>query len=117
MRYGKYIFISEDTILKMEEFFNKHGHISTFFGRLIPVVRQYISLPAGLSRMNLFVFSLFTSLGAGIWVAILAFLGYFLGGNEELIKEYLRYIIIVILISLAILVFWYYKKLKKAKVL
>ena len=117
MRYGKYILISEDTILKMEDFFNKHGHISTFFGRLIPVVRQYISLPAGLSRMNLFIFCLYTSLGAGIWVVILTVLGYYLGDNEGLVKEYLRYIIIVILISLAILVFWYYKKLKKAKVL
>ena len=101
----------------MEEFFKNHGHISTFSGRLIPAVRQYISFPAGLSRMNLFIFCLYTSLGAGIWVVILTVLGYYLGDNEGLIKEYLRYIIIVILISLAILVFWYYKKLKKAKVL
>jgi membrane protein DedA with SNARE-associated domain len=101
----------------MEEFFKNHGHISTFTGRLIPVVRQYISLPAGLARMNLLIFSIYTSLGAGIWVAILAVLGYYLGDNEALIKEYLRYIIVAILIALAILVFWYYKKLKKAKVL
>ena len=113
MRYGKYIFISEDTILKMEEFFNKHGHISTFFGRLIPVVRQYISLPAGLARMNLFVFSVFTSLGAGIWVAILAFLGYFLGGNEELIKEYLHQIIIALLVLIVFFSFLYYKFTKR----
>ena len=113
MRYGKYILISEDTILKMEDFFNKHGHISTFFGRLIPVVRQYISLPAGLSRMNLFVFSLFTSLGAGIWVAILAFLGYFLGGNEELIKEYLHQIIIALLVLIVVFSYLYYKFTKR----
>ncbi len=112
MKYGKYILISEETIERMEEFFKKHGHISTFSGRLIPVVRQYISLPAGLARMNLFVFSLYTSLGAGIWVIILTLLGYFLGGNEDLIKEYLHTIIIVILILLAILAFWYYKKQK-----
>ena len=113
MRYGKYFLISEDTILKMEDFFNKHGHISTFFGRLIPVVRQYISLPAGLSRMNLFVFSVFTSLGAGIWVAILAFLGYFLGGNEELIKEYLHQIIIALLVLIVIFTYLYYKFTKR----
>ena len=117
IKYGKYFFIKEPTIVKMEEFFKSHGHISTFSGRLIPAVRQYISFPAGLSRMNLFIFCLYTSLGAGIWVVILTVLGYYLGDNEGLVKEYLRYIIIVILISLAILVFWYYKKLKKAKVL
>lgn len=115
MKYGKYVLISEETILKMEDFFKKHGHISTFSGRLIPVVRQYISLPAGLARMNLFVFSLYTSLGAGIWVAILAVLGYYLGGNEALIKEYLHTIIVVILILLAILGFWYYKRVKNKK--
>ena len=113
MRYGKYILISEDTILKMEDFFNKHGHISTFFGRLIPVVRQYISLPAGLARMNLFVFSVFTSLGAGIWVLILAFLGYFLGGNEELIKEYLHQIIIALLVLIVVFSYLYYKFTKR----
>ncbi len=108
LKYGKYFFIKDETIFKMEEFFSKHGHISTFFGRLIPVVRQYISLPAGLSKMNLFVFSIYTSLGAGIWVIILTLLGYFLGGNEELLKEYLHQIVISLLIIIAIFSFIYY---------
>ena len=115
IKYGKYFFIKEETIVRMEVFFRNHGHISTFSGRLIPVVRQYISLPAGLAKMNIFVFSVYTFLGAGIWVVILALLGYFLGDNELLIKEYLHYIIIVILILLTILTFWYYKRIKKAK--
>jgi membrane protein DedA with SNARE-associated domain len=113
IKYGKYFFIKEPTIIKMEEFFKSHGHISTFSGRLIPAVRQYISFPAGLARMNLFIFCIYTSLGAGIWVIILTLLGYFLGDNEALIKEYLHYIIIGILVSLVILAFWYYKKIKK----
>lgn len=115
LRYGKYILISEETILKMEEFFKNHGHISTFSGRLIPGVRQYISLPAGLARMNIFVFSLYTSLGAGIWVLILTILGYFLGNNQALVKEYLHIIIIVILILLAIFAYFYYRRVKKTK--
>ena len=115
IKYGKYFFIKEETIVRMEVFFRNHGHISTFSGRLIPVVRQYISLPAGLAKMNIFVFSVYTFLGAGIWVVILALLGYFLGDNELLIKEYLHYIIIVILILLTILTFWYYKRIKKVK--
>ncbi|MDD2894711.1 MAG: DedA family protein [Aliarcobacter sp.] len=115
IKYGKYFFIKEETIVRMEVFFKDHGHISTFSGRLIPVVRQYISLPAGLAKMNIFVFSLYTFLGAGIWVVVLALLGYFLGDNELLIKEYLHYIIVVILILLTILTFWYYKRIKKTK--
>ncbi|MDN5050858.1 DedA family protein [Aliarcobacter butzleri] len=115
LRYGKYILVSEETILKMEEFFKNHGHISTFSGRLIPGVRQYISLPAGLARMNIFVFSLYTSLGAGIWVLILTILGYFLGNNQALVKEYLHIIVIVILILLAIFAYFYYRRVKKTK--
>ncbi|PUE65356.1 DedA family protein [Arcobacter lacus] len=115
LRYGKYILISEETILKMEEFFKNHGHISTFSGRLIPGVRQYISLPAGLAKMNIFVFSLYTSLGAGIWVLILTILGYFLGNNQALVKEYLHIIVIVILILLAIFAYFYYRRVKKTK--
>jgi len=112
IKYGKYVFIKEHTISKMENFFDKHGSISTFSGRLIPAVRQYISFPAGLARMNLALFSLYTSLGAAIWVIILALLGYFIGDNQLLIKEYLRYIIIGILGCIVIGGYIYYKRSK-----
>ncbi len=113
-RYGKYVLIKEETMQKMEDFFAKHGHISTFSGRLIPAVRQYISLPAGLAKMNLLKFSIYTSLGAGIWVLILALLGYFIGHNQELISEYLRVIIVSILVLLTIFILVYVRlKLKK----
>jgi membrane protein DedA with SNARE-associated domain len=117
IKYGKYFFIKEPTIVKMEEFFKSHGHISTFSGRLIPAIRQYISFPAGLARMNLFVFCIYTSLGAGIWIIILTLLGYFLGDNQALIQEYLHSIIIGILIFLVVLALWYYKRIKKIKAL
>ena len=116
VKYGKYFFVKEETILKMENFFKDHGHISTFSGRLIPAVRQYISFPAGLAKMNLLTFSIYTSLGAGIWVLILTLLGYFIGGNEELIKEYTRIIVVGILVSLAILGYFYFRKVKKSRV-
>lgn len=117
IKYGKYFFIKEETINKMEDFFSKHGHISTFSGRLIPAVRQYISFPAGLARMNLLIFCIYTSLGAAIWVIILTLLGYFIGGNEALIKEYLRYIIISILFILCFIGFIYYRKVRKKKLI
>ncbi|WP_198305077.1 DedA family protein [Arcobacter vandammei] len=112
IKYGNYVFIKVETLEKIEKFFKEHGHISTFFGRLIPVVRQYISLPAGLAKMNLAKFSLYTTLGAGIWMIVLAYLGYFLGENQELIKDYLHQIIIVILIIIAISSYIYYKRVK-----
>ena len=101
IKYGKYVFFDEETMKKMEDFFAKHGHISTFSGRLIPVVRQYISLPAGLGKMNLAIFCFYTSLGAGIWSLILVALGYFLGQNEDLLKEYLHWITLALVIGAA----------------
>lgn len=112
IQYGRYVMFSEITMQKMEDFFVRHGHISTFTGRLIPVVRQYISLPAGLAKMDLAVFSIYTSLGAGIWVIILALLGYYIGANEHLIKEYLHNIIAILIVACAICigVYWHYQK-------
>lgn len=82
-RYGKYFFMSEKSLDKTEEFFKKHGHISTFIGRLLPLIRHYISLPAGLAKMSLIVFSIYTTLGALIWVIVLTYFGYWLGGSFE----------------------------------
>lgn len=114
IKYGKYVFFDEKTMQKMEDFFAKHGHISTFSGRLIPVIRQYISLPAGIGRMNLALFCFYTSLGAGIWVIILTALGYFLGQNEELLKEYLHSITLalVTLVAFGIIAYIIYQKRK-----
>ncbi len=76
-RYGKYFFLAPPTIARAEEIFNRHGEIATFICRLLPGIRQLISIPAGLARMPLFRFTLFTFLGAGIWAAALAFTGYY----------------------------------------
>ena len=102
LRFGKYFFFTEEKLEKMEAFFVNHGSFSTFVARLIPGVRQLVSLPAGLSRMPLDKFSLHTTLGAGIWVTVLVLLGYFLGENEALIKDYLHQIVLVTLSIIAI---------------
>lgn len=114
IKYGRYFFIKESTIIKAEQFFAKHGHISTFSGRLIPAVRQLISFPAGLARMNLLSFSIYTTLGATIWVVILTLLGYYIGDNEALVKEYLSTIIYTLLVLIALGGFIYYKRINKA---
>ena len=78
-RYGKWFFVKPEALDRAEEVFNRYGAVTTFVCRLIPVIRQLISIPAGLSGMPLGKFTLFTGLGAGIWTAILAVTGYVLG--------------------------------------
>ncbi len=85
-KYGKYIFLPPEKFEKVESFFLKHGEISTFTGRLIPVIRQYISFPAGLARMNIVLFLLFTGLGAGLWVSILVLVGFEFGKGLQVIN-------------------------------
>jgi len=107
-KYGRYILLKPETLDKLETFFQKHGEISTFSGRLIPGIRQYISLPAGLSRMHLGRFALYTGLGAGIWVTVLALLGYFVGKNENLVGEYLHNATLIALLFVGGLVLFYW---------
>jgi len=106
-RYGRYVLLTPAALEKSEVFFARHGHISTFIGRLLPGIRQYISLPAGLSRMNLPIFIIFTALGAGIWVVILALTGYLIGNNQELIGQYLHQIMIAVGIFCLVLLIGY----------
>lgn len=103
-RYGKYFFFGPHTLEKIDRFFESHGHISTFSGRLIPVVRHFISIPAGLARMNLSLFIFYTALGSGIWIIILTGLGYFIGQNEVLIRQYLNHTMVIVFVSLAVFI-------------
>jgi membrane protein DedA with SNARE-associated domain len=109
LKYGKYVWISEAKFARVESFFLRHGEISTFIGRLLPVVRHLISLPAGLAGMNHLKFSLYTLLGAGIWVTVLTYLGYFIGANQELIMRYSHHALIIVLICCVALVTVYIK--------
>ena len=102
-------------MVKWEGFFKKHGEISTFIGRLIPGIRQYISFPAGLARMNILKFTAYTALGAGIWVVILAYIGYFVGKNEELIRENSHIASMFLLVLVIIVVACYIYFCRRAK--
>lgn len=116
LKYGKYFGISQSHFIKGEDFFLKHGKISTFIGRLILGIRHYISFPAGLCKMKIGKFCLYTALGAGIWVLILAYIGYFVGNNKEKIMEVSRHwsicIIIGCVLLLTVYIFWHKRKKK-----
>lgn len=115
-KYGKYFFVRPELLQKTDEFFFKHGAISTFTGRLILGIRHLISIPAGLTRMNFAKFSFYTCLGAAVWSLVLILMGYFIGGNEQLIKENLPVMTAAILasVTLIIVVYYFWQKRQKA---
>ena len=99
---------------KVEDFFKDHGEITTFVGRLLPGIRQYISFPPGIARMDLVRFSIYTVLGAGIWVFILTYIGYMVGKNEALLKAHIHEATVILVVSslLLILVYLFIRKRK-----
>lgn len=119
-RLGHMCLIDQQKVEKAEAFFIKYGVTATLVGRLVPAVRQLISIPAGLARMNLAKFALFTAIGAGAWNAVLAALGYYLESivpEEQLIETVTHYSheigIGIIIIVVAVLAFLIYKGWKK----
>jgi len=97
-KYGKFLFITKKKLKKADDYFNKHGEITTFIGRLIPVARHLFSIPAGFSRMNIFKFIIYTALGAGLWTSILLLIGYVFWNKLEWINMHLNFLYIISLI-------------------
>jgi membrane protein DedA with SNARE-associated domain len=114
-KIGKYFLIKPATITKIESFFKNHGPISVFIGRLLPGFRHFISLPAGIAKMNIKSFCFYTSIGSTIWTSVLLALGFFIGENRELINKNLNEIIIACALFSALIVLGYivYKKATK----
>jgi membrane protein DedA with SNARE-associated domain len=112
-RFGRLCLLSQEKVEKSERYFNRHGGVATFTGRLVPGIRQLISLPAGLAKMKLWKFVLYTALGAGAWNCVLAALGWYLHGfvpEEALqatINQYSEHIKLVILAMLVVAVVWF----------
>lgn len=121
-RLGHFFLLNEEKVKKSEEYFRQHGASSTLIGRLIPAVRQLISIPAGLSRMNFWRFVAFTALGAGIWNCVLAFVGYLLSricdtkeAAFQMVEQYNGYLTIGGLILLVLCIMYMVYKAFSAK--
>jgi membrane protein DedA with SNARE-associated domain len=121
-RFGHLCLIDQEKVEKAEAYFYKHGVISTLIGRLIPAIRQLISIPAGLSKMNIWKFMIYTCLGAGVWNAVLVGIGLIFHsqiGKEELIAKISHYSHIIgytaIALVIAIVAFFIYQGTKKSK--
>ena len=109
-KLGHLCLLSSEKIKKAEDYFNDHGKVSTFIGRLVPGIRQLISIPAGLAKMNLGSFILYTTLGAGIWNTILAFIGYLAHGQADLINKYSHELSVIVLALVGLAAIWFIVK-------
>lgn len=115
-RLGRMLMLSSDKIRQAEDYFNRHGRASTFIGRFIPAIRQLISIPAGLARMPLVPFLLYTSLGAFLWNLVLALLGWLAHGQADLIHRYSKELSVFLLVLFGVLlIFGLVKHFRKKK--
>lgn len=113
LAYGKYMFFPPDKLKKMEAYFAGHGEVSILTGRLIPGLRHFISMPAGLAHMDARKFCLYTGIGGGAWMLALISIGYFIGGNKALVKKYVPIITYMVLGVVALIVLLYVRNHRK----
>jgi len=114
-RHGKWLTLSREDIDKAKKWFDKYGAAAVFFCRLVPAVRSFISIPAGINRMNMLSFLFFTVLGSAIWTSFLAYAGSFLGSNFREIENYLDVVSYIVFGSIIALYLWRVLKNKKQK--
>ena len=126
-RIGKYVWISEKSLERSERYFAEHGEISTFMGRMLPVIRHLISIPAGIARMDLVKFVTFTGLGALVWCTVLTWIGWFIGRKEDVIisvldeqaQTYAGRAVLIILPALALMaavyIWWHRRRVRVAQ--
>lgn len=122
-RFGKYVLMSPGALDRTEAFFKRHGEVSTLVGRLLPVIRHLISIPAGLCRMGLGRFMAFTAIGAGIWCTVLAVIGWVIGRHEGELRDAavhaytaqaLRWILPAVALMLVAYVMWHRRRERRA---
>lgn len=112
-RFGQYMCFGPERMTMLDDYFKSHGEISIFTGRLILGVRHVISFPAGLAKMNIRNFTILTGLGGGIWMATLIIIGYFIGGNKDLVHAYMPYITAIFIIGVMAVIalyVWQYRR-------
>ncbi|MBW4511518.1 MAG: DedA family protein [Scytonematopsis contorta HA4267-MV1] len=119
-KHGKWLTLSSNDIDKSKQWFKKYGNIIVFFGRLIPAIRTYISIPAGFEKMPFIPFILYSTIGTLLWVGLLSYAGYILGENYQLVKKYLTpisiFVVIALAVGLGILLFRRHKKNRSKEV-
>jgi membrane protein DedA with SNARE-associated domain len=115
-RFGRYLLLDVHHLEITKNFFRKYGEKAIFISRFIPVVRHLISIPAGVGRMNLWKFSLYTVIGAGLWNAFLTWVGFVLKENWSVVRHYTEIIdIIVVAGILVVLVYFIYSQVKRIR--
>lgn len=114
-KYGKFMFMNDEKLAKSEEFFKEHGAFSMFTGRLIPGVRHYIPFPAGVARMNVWVFSFYTLLGGAAWAMVLVLVGYNIGAHEADVHAYLWQIKMLVMVVIALFIGGYVWRQRRRK--
>ena len=113
-KYGKWITVSEDDVMRVKHWFDRRGNIATCLGRMVPGIRTFISVPAGISEMNELLFLVYSTLGTAVWVGLLTYAGYILGANYDKVEKYLAPASPVIMIGLAaVFVVWIIQRRRK----